>query len=240
MDGILLIDKPQGWTSHDVVAKVRSVLRQAQRDGLAGQQGQAVRKIRVGHSGTLDPMATGLLILLIGKATKQQDTFMKLDKSYEAEITLGATSDTDDAEGEIQKTDTGARVPTNQELEDVLKEFTGEIEQVPPAYSAVKTGGQRAYKEARAGKTVKLEPRSVTVHDLNLLEYHYPVLRLVATVSSGTYIRSLARDIGASLGTGGYVSALRRTRIGAWSLANSVQMDGLDIARVQKSIVPVQ
>lgn len=230
MNGILLVDKPRGWTSHDVVARIRSILKN-----------EAGQKIRVGHSGTLDPMATGLLVLLIGKATKQQAELTKLNKIYEAEITLGATSDTDDAEGNIKVKSRGLMPkPDVGAIKKVLKEFTGEIEQVPPEYSAVHVGGKRAYQEARAGKTVELKRRKVTVHEIKLLAYHYPKLRVTTTVSSGTYIRSLARDVGQRFGTGGYLSQLRRTRIGPWLVKNSTRVEHLDSKAIKKSTITIQ
>src|SRR3990167_179515 len=155
MDGILLVDKPASWTSHDVVAKVRSLLKK--------ESGQ---KIKVGHTGTLDPFATGLLILVIGSYTKRAAEFSKMDKTYEAELTLGATSTTGDTEGEI--TPKSAQKPSEQAIREVLGQFEGQIMQTPHAYSAVKIGGQRAYKMARQGKEVKLEPRQVTVYRLEV------------------------------------------------------------------------
>lgn len=219
MEGILLVDKPAGWTSHDVVAKVRSILRQ----GLKTTN-YKLKTPKVGHTGTLDPMATGLLVLLLGSYTKRAAHFSKLDKTYEAEITLGATSTTGDAEGEISpKPQADILKPKKEEIEQVLKSFVGEIEQAPHAYSAVKVGGQRAYALARAGKKVQLEPRKVTVKRLGVKEYKYPKLKIVTEVSSGTYIRSLAEDIGEKLGTGAYLSALRRTQVGPFNIKDALK-----------------
>ena len=212
MDGILLVDKPASWTSHDVVAKVRSLLKK--------ESGQ---KIKVGHTGTLDPFATGLLILVIGSYTKRAAEFSKMDKTYEAELTLGATSTTGDTEGEI--TPKSAKKPTEEQVRAVLSQFEGQIEQTPHTYSAIKIGGQRAYKMARQGKEVKLEPRQVTVYSLEFIDYKYPKLWVTARVSSGTYIRSLAEDIGKKLGTGAYLSALRRTSVGEYSIIEAKQID---------------
>lgn len=212
MDGILLIDKPAGWTSHDVVAKIRSILKQ--------ETGQ---KIKVGHTGTLDPMATGLLILVIGSYTKRAGEFSKLDKVYEAELTLGSVSTTGDKEGELSKISNSQ--PAKSDLEPVLSRFQGEILQKPHKYSAVKISGQRAYKAARAGKTVEIEPRKVTIYQLLTTDYQYPKLSLTARVSSGTYIRSLAEDIGEALGTGAYLSALRRTQVGEFDIDKAVRLD---------------
>jgi tRNA pseudouridine55 synthase len=153
MDGILLVDKPAGWTSHDVVAKVRNTLK--------AETGQ---KVKVGHTGTLDPMATGLLILVVGSYTKRANEFSKLDKVYEAELTLGATSTTGDKEGEI--TLISQTKPTKKAIQAVLSRFEGEILQKPHKYSAVKIDGQRAYKSARAGKTVEIEPRKVKIYEI--------------------------------------------------------------------------
>jgi tRNA pseudouridine55 synthase len=205
MDGCLLIDKPTGWTSHDVVAKVRNILKN-----------EAGHKVKVGHTGTLDPFATGLLILMVGSHTKRAAEFSKLGKTYEAEIVLGKVSSTGDPEGEItQKFD---KVPTQEEVNNTLEEFTGEIEQTPHKFSAMKIDGQRAYKLAREGKEVKLEPRKVTIYSIKDVKYNYPKLKFTTEVSSGTYIRSLAEDIGKNLGTGAYLSELRRTQVGSFNI----------------------
>ena len=209
MDQVLLVDKPKEWTSFDVVGKVRYMLRQA-----TGQ------KIKVGHAGTLDPLATGLLVVLVGKATKRQDSFMKQDKVYEVEMRLGQTSTTADEEGE--KTIVSDRQPTEEEVSEAVMSFLGVISQVPPAYSAIKIGGQRAYKLARAGKEVKIEPRTVSIHSISELNYTYPIVSFTANVSSGTYIRSLVTDIGDKLATGAYMSNLRRTSIGEYSVSDAV------------------
>ncbi len=209
MDQVLLVDKPKEWTSFDVVGKVRYMLRQA-----TGQ------KIKVGHAGTLDPLATGLLIVLVGKATKRQDSYMKQDKVYEVEMKLGQTSTTADEEGE--KTIVSDRQPTEEEVSEAVMSFLGVISQVPPAYSAIKIGGQRAYKLARAGKEVKIEPRTVSIHSISELNYTYPIVSFTANVSSGTYIRSLVTDIGDKLATGAYMSNLRRTSIGEYSVSDAV------------------
>lgn len=208
MEDVLLIDKPRGWTSFDVVAKVRSSLRE--------ETGQ---KVKVGHAGTLDPLATGLLIVLVGKATKQQDEFMKKDKIYEVELKLGETSTTADEEGE--KFNISDKKPSQDEIQAVLASFIGKIEQIPPAFSAIKVNGQRAYKLARAGKEVKLEPRKVTICSITDVSYSYPALKFTTEVSSGTYIRSLVTDIGDVLKTGAYMTSLRRTQIGELSIKDA-------------------
>ncbi len=215
-DKILLIDKPAGWTSFDVVAKIRGQIKHSY---LSKGIKPTKRQLKVGHAGTLDPFATGLLIVLLGDATKKADEFLKLDKVYEAEIVLGQTSTTGDPEGEITTAE-GAQGPTlsKTEAEDVLKRFVGEIRQRPPIFSAIKINGQRAYKLARDGKEVEIPERIVTIHGIELLEYDYPLLKIRAHVGSGTYIRSLAVDIGAALGTGAYCRALRRLTIDKWSV----------------------
>lgn len=253
MNGIYLIDKEAGWTSFDVVAKMR---------GLTG-----IRKI--GHAGTLDPFATGLLIVLVGKeATKRQAEFMKLDKEYEAVLELGKTSTTGDPEGIIsefpisnfqlpikskitnvqkkvntpsshsglpartevhsggdpesksliRQSDSSQVGMTLERIKKALENFIGEIEQVPPIYSAIKIKGKKAYELARAGKTVELKPRNVIIHKIDILDYKWPSLTLKVSCGSGTYIRSLAADIGKALKTGAYVKELKRTKIGDFDL----------------------
>jgi tRNA pseudouridine55 synthase len=215
MDGILLVDKPEGWTSHDIVAKVRSILKL--------ETGQ---KMKVGHTGTLDPMATGLLILVVGTYTKRAGEFSKLNKVYQAEITLGYSSSTGDKEGELTKA--GDEQPEKTAVEAVLRQFEGEILQKPHKYSAVKIDGQRAYKAARAGKTVEIEPRKVKIYEITDVKYEYPKLNFICKVSTGTYIRSLAEDIGAALGTGAYLSALRRTQVGSYMIENALEQEDFD------------
>lgn len=219
MDGFFLVDKPPGMTSHDVVVKVRKLL-------ASSSQRPAPK---VGHAGTLDPLATGLLIVGVGTATKKLGTLLKLPKTYEAELTLGATSTTDDAEGSISKDNrrqaAGNRGLTWRDVERALRQLTGEIEQVPPVYSAVKIRGVPAYRRARRGETVSLPPRRVTVHAAELLSFAYPHASVRWTVSSGTYIRSLARDLGKALGTGGHLSALRRTAIGPLTVSAACALD---------------
>jgi tRNA pseudouridine55 synthase len=210
---IILIDKPAGWTSFDVVAKLRSGIRAEYRE--RGEK-PTKRQLKIGHAGTLDPFATGLLIILKGEATKKAGEFLKLDKVYEARITLGRTSTTGDPEGEL--TDVSDAVPTKDDIERTLAQFVGDITQTPPAFSAIKVNGKRAYALAREGKEVEIPARVVRIYSLELLDYTYPNIRVRAHVGSGTYIRSLAQDIGAALGTGAYCSALRRTSISEWSV----------------------
>jgi tRNA pseudouridine55 synthase len=229
VNGILLVDKPSGWTSFDVVAKVRNLLRK-----WSIEQGTGNKKPKVGHTGTLDPLATGLLVLLLGDYTKKATELSKLDKTYEVTIWLGKTSTTGDEEGE--KLAVSERVPAHEELEAALRKFKGEIEQTPPAYSAIKISGQRAYKLARAGKEVKLEPRKVNIYSLELLDYTYPEVKFVAKVSSGTYIRSLAEDIGKNLGTGAYMSALCRTHIGRYFIAQAIDGSSMSLDLINKNV----
>lgn len=216
MDGRLLIDKPSDMTSFGVVARVRRVLSQ-----------QAGKKVKVGHTGTLDPFATGLMILVYGKETKNAMSLTKLDKVYEATIRLGQISTTGDPEGEVS--DVSDIVPTEQAIRDALERFTGEITQTPPAFSAIKINGVRAYKLAHKGEAVEVPSRQVTIYSLELLDYSYPELRIRAHVSSGTYIRTLAEDIGTALKTGAYCTELRRTRIAEYDIAEAVTLESLGI-----------
>ena len=228
MNGILIVDKPSGWTSFDVVAKIRGIIKRE----------TGLKKAKVGHTGTLDPLATGLLVLVVGDYCKRAGEFSKLDKTYEVTMRLGQTSTTGDEEGE--KTKVSELQPGKQAIIDALKHFTGETEQTPPAYSAIKIDGQRAYKLARAGKEVKLEPRQVTIYDLRLTDYNYPEVRFTAKVSSGTYIRSLVEDIGQEIGTGAYMSALRRTQIGDWIIVSALTMDGISPQTIKQNLVTIK
>lgn len=215
-DGILLIDKPDGMTSFGVVARVRRVLTQ-----------QNQMRVKVGHTGTLDPFATGLLILCVGKETKNAMSYTKLDKVYEATVRLGQTSTTGDPEGEVS--DVNDRQPTMDEVATAVAKFTGEVTQRPPIYSALKINGQRAYNLARAGKDVEIPERTITIHSLEIVDYTYPELKIRAHVSSGTYIRSLAEDIGKELGTGAYCTQLRRTKVADWDVANAQSLASFGI-----------
>lgn len=216
-DSVILIDKPSGMTSFGVVARIRRVLTQ-----------QAGKKVKVGHTGTLDPFATGLMILVVGRECKNAGSYSKLDKVYEATIRLGQTSTTGDPEGEI--TDIHSIAPSLAELSEVLEYFKGEISQTPPIYSAIKINGQRAYDLARAGKQPEMPERKITIHSLDLIDYNYPLLKIRAHVSSGTYIRTLAEDIGKSLGTGAYCTELRRTKIADWDISQSKSLLDMGIA----------
>ncbi len=208
-EGLLVVDKPAGWTSHDVVARVRRL----------------ARTRRVGHAGTLDPMATGLLVLGLGRATRLLGYLAAHDKDYDAGIRLGVSTDTDDADGvEVTRSAApwdlaGVRV--------AMAALTGTISQVPPAFSAIKVEGRRSYARARAGETVELAARTASVSRFDLLGVDGDVLRVAVTCSSGTYIRALARDLGAALGTGAHLCALRRTRVGAFDLAAAAPLAAL-------------
>ena len=228
MNGILLIDKPEGWTSFDVVNKVRWLIE------TSGLNTTGKKRFPVGHAGTLDPLATGLLVLLLGDYTKRAQEFSKLDKTYEVTMRLGQTSTTGDEEGE--KTVVSDRQPSQDEILIVLRHFRGEIQQTPPAYSAIKINGQRAYKLARKGKEVKLEPRPVKIYETTDVTYEYPEVTFTTRVSSGTYIRSLVEDIGKRLGIGAYMSALKRTQVGKHHIDNAQNLGTLSAKKVAPSL----
>lgn len=227
MNGILLIDKPSGWSSFDVVAKVRGILKHE----------TGLKKPKVGHTGTLDPLATGLMIIVVGDYCKRAEEFSKLDKTYEVTLKLGQTSTTGDGEGE--KTQISTQIPETAEVVHVIEQFLGEISQVPPAHSAIKVNGQRAYKLARAGNEVVLEPRQVKIYEISDITYKYPTVTFTAQVSSGTYIRSLVADIGEALKTGAYMTGLRRTTVGSFSIENAVTTDGLAETTIDARLIEV-
>lgn len=224
-DGIILVDKPVGWTSHDVVAKVRGQLKK--------QTGQ---KIKLGHTGTLDPFATGLLILVVGTYTKKAGELTGLDKTYQAEAVFGKTSSTGDPEGEINSYQArSAKKPSKADVEVALSSFLGgPYFQTPPAFSAVKIDGQRAYKLARKGVKPQLEPRQVRVYSLRLTNYQFPRFNITASVSSGTYIRTLVEDIGLLVGQGAYTTGLRRTQIGRYRLEKAKSIDKITVNDIIK------
>ena len=215
MNGILLVDKPSGWTSFDVVAKVRGIVRR--------QTG--LKKPKLGHTGTLDPLATGLLVLVVGSYTKRVPELTKLDKTYEVSMTLGQVSTTGDEEGE--KTAISDRMPQEVDIQQCLQNLEGEMEQTPPIFSAIKVNGQRAYKLARAGKPVVIEPRKVEIYSITDVEYTYPLVKFTTEVSSGTYIRTLVEDIGKQLDVGAYMSGLRRTKVGDFNIIGAQTVDDL-------------
>ena len=234
MNGLLLIDKQAGWTSHDVVAKLRGILQ--------------IRAI--GHAGTLDPFATGLLVLGVGKGTKRLTGLVGVDKEYEATIRLGATSDTFDRDGIVTPhvgadqcvgPGEGGHVgpPLRDEIEKALDKFRGGYEQLAPLHSAKKIGGKRLYDLARAGKaTEEMRPKKqVTVEPLTIEQYTWPDLKIHVKCGSGTYIRSLADDIGRALGVGGYCVELRRTRVGDYSVEQALKLDGLTPEVAEKHLL---
>ena len=230
MQGILLVDKPAGWTSFDVVNYVRRMV--------ANAEGKKPKSVKVGHSGTLDPFATGLLILLIGKDyTRRAKEFSDLDKTYEATMRLGITSSTGDPEGDL--TDVSESKPSLDDIRRCAVKLTGVISQTPPAYSAIKINGRRAYQLARAGKRVEIEPRQVVINRLSIKQYAYPEVTLDTDVSSGTYIRSLVETIGLMLHTGAYTTALRRTRIGNYSVDQAAAVETLDIQKLTKLLLDI-
>lgn len=215
-DGILLIDKPADMTSFGVVARIRRVLSR-----------QAGKKVKVGHTGTLDPFATGLMIIVTGKECRNAQQYSKLDKVYETTIVLGQKSSTGDPEGEVTRV--SGDVPSLQAVQKVLAGFVGQITQRPPIYSAIKIDGVRAYKLARKGEDVEIPLRTVTIHSLELIDYTYPKLKIRTHVSSGTYIRTLAEDIGEKLGVGAYTTQLRRTRIADYDVADARALESFGI-----------
>ncbi len=221
LTGILNVNKPRGWTSHDVVARVRK---------LAGQR-------RVGHAGTLDPLAEGVLPVLLGRATRLAEFVQSGSKVYRAVVKLGEATETDDAEGETVSTKPVQELSESL-LQQTLARFHGEILQTPPKYSALKVDGRRAYAVARSGADVLLAPRPVTIHDLRLLGWSANKLSLEVTCSKGTYIRSLARDIARELDTVGHLAGLRRTRVGPFSLEDSLTPDDLARRGVPGSLLP--
>ncbi|MFA6549114.1 MAG: tRNA pseudouridine(55) synthase TruB [Candidatus Margulisiibacteriota bacterium] len=255
MDGVIIVNKPQGWTSFDVVAKIRNLSK--------------VKK--VGHSGTLDPMATGVLPVFLGRATKSIQYFLDGDKGYTAELTLGVKTETGDATGKIltpallsicdgegnetvnkdcdpsPRSGEGCRVERGGmriEIEKILHKYTGEIEQVPPMYSAVKVDGQRLYKLARQGIEVERKPRKITIHSIKLIKYAYPLVEIEVLCSKGTYIRQLAVDIGDDLGCGAHLSKLERTYAHPFRISQALSMDTIitlaKIGKLDTIVIPVE
>jgi len=208
--GLVIVDKAAGMTSHDVVARVRR---------LAGTR-------KVGHAGTLDPMATGVLVLGLNRATRLLGHLMLTEKAYDATILLGTSTTTDDAEGEVTAT-AATEDLTDEAIRDALTAFVGEIDQVPTAVSAIKVDGKRAYQRVRDGEEVELKARRVTVHELTVTEIRGPEVDISVRCSSGTYIRAIARDLGAALGVGGHLTALRRTAVGRFDLAQAHSLEEL-------------
>ena len=222
MNGIVIVDKPQGWTSQDVTARLRRVF--------------STR--RIGHGGTLDPMATGVLPVFVGRATRGVEFFEHAEKTYETVLRLGLTTDTEDITGE--KLEEREVSFTSERLEEVLERFRGDILQIPPMYSALKVNGQKLYDLARKGKTVERQPRPITIHELTLLEEGQETLRLRVRCSKGTYIRTLCKDIGEALGCGGCMEALRRVSAGEYGIAEAVPLQELlETEEPEKYLRPV-
>ncbi|HWG95816.1 MAG TPA: tRNA pseudouridine(55) synthase TruB, partial [Nitrospira sp.] len=208
LEGVLIVHKEAGWTSHDVVAKVRSLLRGS----------------KIGHAGTLDPSATGVLPILVGRATRIAEYLIDWDKEYRAVLRVGETTDTQDATGRILSRVDACEV-TEDALQSAITRFRGVQRQLPPMYSAVKVGGQPLYKAARAGKTVEREERSIAIHQLEILAVHGRDVILRIVCSKGTYIRTLCADIGGALGVGGHLLALERRRVGPLSIEQAMTID---------------
>jgi tRNA pseudouridine55 synthase len=220
MDGILIINKPTGPTSHDIVSYVRKI----------------TNTRKVGHAGTLDPFAGGVLIILIGKSTKLQSKFMEMDKTYVGTIKLGEISDTYDITGKIKMQKSKCKINEN-EIRKILKQFIGETKQVPPIYSAIKIKGETAYKMARRGEKPKLKSRKIKIYGIKLLNYNWPHLKIEIKCGKGTYIRSLAHDIGKKLGCGAYLEKLTRTAIGKFNIENSIKPEKLNLLNLPKKIL---
>ncbi len=220
MFGILNVNKPAGWTSRDVVNRVQGLVRPA----------------KAGHAGTLDPLATGVLVVCVGKATRLISYVQQMPKTYRATFLLGRTSPSDDVETDICEL-VDAPEPSLAQIEAQLPPFLGAIQQRPPAYSALKVKGQRAYKLAREGKEVKLESRTVQIYELEIEGYRYPELKLRMRCGSGTYVRSVGRDLAQALGTGAVMSGLERTAIGDFAVGEGLDIEELDVERIKKSLV---
>ena len=223
------MDKPLGWTSFDVVKRIRGKLHHR----------LGIKKLKVGHAGTLDPLATGVLIVCTGKMTKQIDELQAHVKEYVAEITLGATTPSFDLETPIDATYSTEHI-TREQVEQVLQQqFVGSIKQVPPSYSACKVDGHRAYKMARKGKEVELKAKELVIDEIELLNYSMPRIEIRVVCSKGTYIRALARDIGQALGSGAHLTALRRTRVGGVRVDDCLQVpDMLDLLEEAQMVMP--
>lgn len=232
MNGLLLVDKPKGWTSFDVVNKIRRLIQNSELNTTNK------KRFPVGHTGTLDPMATGLLVLLLGTYTKRAPGLTKLDKTYDVTMTLGQTSTTGDEEGE--KTAVSGAQPLQTQVEAALRQFVGDIMQTPPIYSAIKIDGQRAYKLAREGKEVVMQARPAHIAGITLTSYAYPLVTFTTHVSSGTYIRSLVEDVGNVLGTGAYMSDLCRTTVGDFSLDNALDMQDLSLEAISSKTTQLE
>lgn len=221
-DGFLVLDKPIGLSSARALGRAKWLL---------------PRGTKIGHAGTLDPLASGVLVAMVGRCTKLCERVMGQAKRYEATITLGATSATDDAEGPIAATDVG-EMPSREAVEAALARFVGTIEQLPPTFSAMKVGGRRACDRTRDGETVVLQPRQVRIDAIELVDFAWPTLAIVVDCGRGTYVRSIARDVGAELGVGGYLSALRRTRVGPFTIERAATLEALKERGVDAFLLP--
>lgn len=210
MNGLIVIDKPLEISSMDVIRRLRRIT--------------SIKKI--GHNGTLDPLATGVMLVCIGPATKKIKHLMGLDKTYTTTIDLSATSTTEDLEGTVTPV-TVETIPSQEDIEKVIPQFLGTFAQIPPRFSAIKIQGKRAYKQARKDSTITVPPRIVTVNDIKIIKYAWPHLELFIDCQTGTYIRSLGRDIGAALNTGGYLNKLTRTSIGSYTIDQATNLDSI-------------
>jgi tRNA pseudouridine55 synthase len=225
LDGVLLVDKPTDHTSHDVIARLRGKLKMK----------------RIGHAGTLDPMATGVLVVLVGKATRASQYLMSLDKEYSGTIKLGAVTNTQDAEGEVLET---RPVPplTDAEIRAVTQTFIGDQYQMPPMFSAIKIDGVPLYKSARKGEEIEREPRFVRISSFELTRIALPEIDFVVRCTKGTYVRTIAHDFGAKLGCGGHLSSLRRTATGKFVVAQCLTLDqiqALTLPEIEKRLIPM-
>jgi tRNA pseudouridine55 synthase len=219
MNGLLIVNKPLTYSSMDIIRILRRLT--------------GIKKI--GHAGTLDPLATGVLLVCLGGATKKIETLMNTNKEYIAEINLTAFSETDDAEGKLTKIDIN-KVPTLEEIKKVIKNFIGNISQIPPKYSAIKIAGQPAYKRVLLGETFEIQSRIITIHDILIISYKWPILKIKVKCGRGTYIRTLARDIGTKLNTGGYLSSLIRTGVGRYTIDQAIEFNMLSIIKEEDII----
>jgi len=220
LNGLLIVDKPIGWSSMDVIRRIR----------------HATDRCKAGHAGTLDPLATGIVVCCLGKATKLVDSLMIQHKVYETRVDLSAFTQTDDMEGTREEVAV-KEPPSRDQITQALKQLTGNIEQIPPAYSAIHINGQRAYKLARKGETVEIDPRTVTVHRIELLTYQWPFADLKINCGKGTYIRSIARDLGKLLNTGGHCASLRRTAVGDYTLEKAIPGSRLEQPITQDDLI---
>ncbi|TWT47633.1 tRNA pseudouridine(55) synthase TruB [Botrimarina hoheduenensis] len=228
--GLLILHKPAGLTSRDAVNRVQRVLKQIARE-------TGAKAAKVGHAGTLDPIATGVLVVCVGTATRLIEHVQRQPKRYRGTFLLGRRSASDDIELTPELLP-NAPQPTHAQIEAALPPFLGSIQQTPPTYSAIKVGGKKSYDLARAGKAPDLAPRTVTIHELSVVRYEYPELVLDLRCGSGTYVRALGRDLAARLGTAAVMSALVRTAIGPFTIENSIDPEGLDAERFAQSLLP--